>query len=80
MLACLPFLAGVGRIAGRLTATMSAKSSEAYAASSALAEQTLGNIRTVAAYHQEDKALEDYRQSLQIPLMVSCSSSSSSSL
>lgn len=79
MLACLPFLAGVGRIAGRLTATMSAKSSEAYAASSALAEQMLGNIRTVAAYHQEDQALEDYRQSLQIPLMVSSSAGSLSS-
>ncbi len=67
MIGTLPFLGLCGAIMARVTAVMGAKSTEAYAGASALLQQSLSQIRTVAAYGAEERALKAYSEALEQP-------------
>lgn len=70
MLCCLPFLAVVGGLLAKLTTMITTKSQAAYAEANSTVTQTISQIRTVAAYNQENRAVEDYKQKLAVPLKV----------
>ncbi len=67
MIGTLPFLAAVGAILAKITTVMGSKSTEAYSAASSLLQQSLAQIRTVAAYGGEQRALDAYNQALEQP-------------
>ena len=52
MLGCIPLMGVAGALAAKLTAKAAAKENAAYARASAIAQQSIGQIRTVAAYTQ----------------------------
>jgi hypothetical protein len=70
MVGCMPFLAIVGVVLAKLTTSMTAKISAAYSDANAIAQQSIAQIRTVAAYHQEDAAAAQYEAALRVPLQV----------
>lgn len=66
MVGCLPFLALTGMILAKLTTGMTTKINKAYEEASGVAQQSISQVRTVAAYHQEEQATKDYEQGLQV--------------
>jgi hypothetical protein len=70
MIGCMPFLAMVGVVLSRLTTTMTSKISAAYSEANAIAQQSISQVRTVAAYNQEAAAAREYEEALRVPLEV----------
>ncbi|EFN58606.1 hypothetical protein CHLNCDRAFT_34209 [Chlorella variabilis] len=70
MLAVTPFLAGMGFMISVFMARNTSKINTAYADANSIAQQALGNIRTVYAFNGEERTLEAYSASLQPPLKV----------
>ncbi|GIL71759.1 hypothetical protein Vretimale_808 [Volvox reticuliferus] len=65
MLGCMPFLAIIGGLLAKGTAMANSASSKAYAEASAIAQQSISQIRTVAAYNRETAAMEQYDKALE---------------
>ncbi|GLI63941.1 hypothetical protein VaNZ11_007082 [Volvox africanus] len=65
MLGCMPFLALIGGLLAKGTAMANNASSKAYAEASAIAQQSISQIRTVAAYNREQAAMEQYDKALE---------------
>ncbi|KAI9141757.1 ATP-binding cassette transporter protein [Paraphysoderma sedebokerense] len=60
-----PLLVGSAAITGKLSQAYIQKSQTAYARSGAIAEETLGNIRTVASFTGEPKHQKDFDEALE---------------
>lgn len=58
MLGTLPFLALVGMILSKLTTLTTTKTEAAYTKASSHAQQAISQIRTVAAYHGEERSIQ----------------------
>ncbi|KXZ43925.1 hypothetical protein GPECTOR_77g22 [Gonium pectorale] len=67
MLGCMPFLAIIGGLLAKGTAMANAASAKAYADASAIAQQSIAQIRTVAAYSREEAAMAQYGAALVEP-------------
>ncbi|KXZ51733.1 hypothetical protein GPECTOR_11g18 [Gonium pectorale] len=67
MLGCMPFLAIIGGILAKGTAMANSASAKAYAEASAIAQQSISQIRTVAAYNREEAAMKEYDRALAGP-------------
>ncbi|GIL45935.1 hypothetical protein Vafri_3054 [Volvox africanus] len=65
MLGCMPFLALIGGLLAKGTAMANNASSKAYAEASAIAQQSISQIRTVAAYNREQATMEQYDKALE---------------
>eukprot|EP00775_Hariotina_reticulata_P008041 gene8041-8236_t len=70
LVGCLPFLAGVGALLAKLTTSFSSKQTEAYTEAGAVVQQSLSQIRTVAAYNGEEAAQREYDSKLDLPQKV----------
>ncbi|KAG2490598.1 hypothetical protein HYH03_010991 [Edaphochlamys debaryana] len=65
MVGCMPFMAAIGGILAKGTTKASEASAKAYAEASAIAQQSISQIRTVAAYNREQAAMEQYDKALE---------------
>lgn len=70
MVACLPFLAGTALLLSKLTTMLTNKAQDSYTAAGAVAQQAVSQMRTVAAYNGEQRALSEYEQHLDLPVKV----------
>lgn len=64
---CLPFLAALSFTATRLVEQISKRANKTYEVAGGIAQQSISQIRTVAAYGAEGRALEQYDAALQEP-------------
>jgi ABC-type bacteriocin/lantibiotic exporter with double-glycine peptidase domain len=64
MCAALPVLAVTGAMMGSVIGKMTEKGLQAYSAAGAVAEESLGNMRTVAAFGSEAKCEDKYELQL----------------
>ncbi|GFR42553.1 hypothetical protein Agub_g3460 [Astrephomene gubernaculifera] len=67
MLGCMPFLAIIGGLLAKGTQMANSASAKEYAQASAIAQQSIAQIRTVAAYNREQAAMEQYDKALEGP-------------
>eukprot|EP00198_Chlamydomonas_reinhardtii_P007814 XP_001697151.1 MDR-like ABC transporter [Chlamydomonas reinhardtii] len=67
MVGCMPFTAAIGGVLAKGTEKATAASSKAYAEASAIAQQNISQIRTVAAYNREQAAMQQYGKALELP-------------
>ncbi|KAG2428639.1 hypothetical protein HXX76_011345 [Chlamydomonas incerta] len=67
MVGCMPFMAVIGGLLAKGTEMANAASSKAYADASAIAQQNIAQIRTVAAYNREQAAMQQYEKALELP-------------
>ncbi|GLC41172.1 hypothetical protein PLESTM_001163200 [Pleodorina starrii] len=65
MLGCMPFLAIIGGLLAKGTEMANNSASKAYAEASAIAQQNISQIRTVAAYNREEAAMVQYDKALE---------------
>ena len=70
ILSLLPLLGAAGYGMTVITSRLTSSMNRAYAGANSLAQQALGNIRTVYAYNGEDKALQTYEDSLERPMKI----------
>eukprot|EP00198_Chlamydomonas_reinhardtii_P007903 XP_001697240.1 MDR-like ABC transporter [Chlamydomonas reinhardtii] len=67
MIGCMPFMALIGGLLAKGTEMANAAASKAYADASAIAQQNISQIRTVAAYNREQAAMQQYDKALELP-------------
>ncbi|KDD76691.1 ABC transporter, partial [Helicosporidium sp. ATCC 50920] len=70
MLAVMPVLIVMGFLMSTLIARLTSKMNAAYADANALAQATLGNMRTVYAFNGEVRSLDTYTRTLDEPVRV----------
>jgi ATP-binding cassette subfamily B (MDR/TAP) protein 1 len=70
MLAFMPVLVITGYFISVITAKITMKSNRAYAFASSLAQQALGNVRTVFAFNGQSRTVDDYNNALEMPERV----------
>eukprot|EP00879_Flechtneria_rotunda_P003779 GHRR01004019.1.p1 GENE.GHRR01004019.1~~GHRR01004019.1.p1 ORF type:complete len:1293 (+),score=472.26 GHRR01004019.1:779-4657(+) len=70
LLGCLPFLAGIGGLLAKMTTTLSGRQTAAYTEAGGVVQQSLSQIRTVAAYNGEEAAYKEYNGKLDLPQKV----------
>ncbi|KAF8060513.1 ABCB6 [Scenedesmus sp. PABB004] len=70
LVGCMPFLAGVGGVLAKLTTSLTDKQNAAYTEAGAVVQQSLAQIRTVAAYNGEAAAHAEYDARLDVPQKV----------
>ena len=70
ILAVVPLVAASGAAMGRVISAYSERGQEAYAKAGGVADEVLGNVRTVVAFGAEDRATELYKAQLQDALFT----------
>jgi ATP-binding cassette, subfamily B (MDR/TAP), member 1 len=65
-----PFLAVIGALMAIMGGRLNKKASKAYAEANQISQQALANIRTVAAFHAEERTVQRYSATLDVPLKV----------
>lgn len=70
LLGCVPFIAVCGYVQMRQNDRLERQAGAAYATASAVAQQAIGQIRTVAAYGQQERVLGEYKSHLDLPVKV----------
>jgi ATP-binding cassette subfamily B (MDR/TAP) protein 1 len=70
MLAVMPLMVAVASSIAWITTHATAMINDSYGKANSVAQQSLSQIRTVAAFGQEAKALEDYGHQLELPERV----------
>lgn len=70
LVGCLPFLAAIGAVLTQLQTKLAARQTAAYTDAGAVVQQSLSQIRTVAAYNGEEAAHSLYNSKLDVPQKV----------
>lgn len=70
MIGMMPILAAVGALLAKVTVTTTTKINKAYTEASQGVQQSLSQIRTVAAYNGEERSLKAYEEALVVPTKI----------
>eukprot|EP00882_Tetradesmus_deserticola_P007854 GHRQ01008267.1.p1 GENE.GHRQ01008267.1~~GHRQ01008267.1.p1 ORF type:complete len:535 (+),score=185.88 GHRQ01008267.1:384-1988(+) len=70
LVGCLPFLAAIGAVLAQMQTKLAGKQTAAYTDAGSVVQQSLSQIRTVAAYNGEEAAYRQYDSKLDTPQKV----------